>query len=226
MSHLTSPEISFPQSLFLWAGLTVTGVRCKLADSKTRWGLISRWGAVSHWRHFPPENTQALELSLPTLSQWLFLELPSAQICCVIFTHSRLATPSSLPSGSAQWFGYDGPSVVTLRVKSPHTVSLEYLCGYAPIRAKWGYSMAPHFCVQSHWSVCPFGLQLTLMSWFILERYVLDDRIDELLLLARLLQNHALQVCLPGRRVPYGLSFCGQFCKFSRVFTEDKLCNS
>lgn len=29
MSHPTSPEVFFPRSLFLWAGLTVTGVGCK-----------------------------------------------------------------------------------------------------------------------------------------------------------------------------------------------------
>lgn len=54
---------------------------------------------------FPPENTQALEFSLPTLSQclleWcssLVFLLPPAHICHVIFTHTRLAIP---PSSSA-----------------------------------------------------------------------------------------------------------------------------
>lgn len=120
----------------------------KLLGRKVR----SHIGGIS-----PPENTQALELSLPTLSQCLCVELPSAQICPVIFRHSRLAMPSSLSSGSAQWFRYDGPSVVTLRVKSPHIVSFECLCNYAPIRAKWGYNMAPRFCVPVSLKCVPFG---------------------------------------------------------------------
>lgn len=126
---------------------------CPFSTSQT----FREESAVSHWRHFPPENAQALELSLPSLFQCLCVELPSIQICGVIFTYPRLAMPSSLSSGSAQWFRYDGGSVFILRDNSSHIVSLECLCGYAPIGAKWGYNMAPRFCGLVSVKCVPFG---------------------------------------------------------------------